>query len=223
MSAAVDTVLRVIEGFEGHAGLGYLASTHWVATREGARSQPRQRRPRSEREWTKRKGRIYSDDRIGDAAFLASFRLATGSSLGRRRPAVRSVRLLGRNCPTATTRVAAGRELTPRPNRMLWAGKPRLHPLNCCQTVGTSFAVTYTAKVAKTSATRAIAFRHVRLMRVRWICAGNRGRKHKSAAAVAQYRSTQAQTSTSFQTPSNESTRRTPSGQRLRMSRGNES
>lgn len=65
MSAAVDTVLRVIEGFEGPYGVELLASTHWVATREGAKEPATA--AAAVRKWTKRKGRIYSDDRIGVA------------------------------------------------------------------------------------------------------------------------------------------------------------
>ncbi|MEQ0806814.1 hypothetical protein ABLN64_17165, partial [Mycobacterium tuberculosis] len=65
VSAAVDTVLRVIEGFEGPYGVELLASTHWVATREGAKEPATA--AAAVRKWTKRKGRIYSDDRIGVA------------------------------------------------------------------------------------------------------------------------------------------------------------
>ncbi|AGL98498.1 hypothetical protein BJM02_00335 [Mycobacterium tuberculosis] len=105
-----------------------------------------------------------------------------------------SVGLLGRNCPTATTRWRrAGEGLTAADTIevKLWAGKPRLHPLVSKRAVGVLLAVAH-GQVAKTpSATRAIAFRHVRLMRVRWICAGNRGRKHKRRCTT-QYRSTQA-------------------------------
>lgn len=62
VSAAVDTVLRVIEGFEGPYGVELLASTHWVATREGAMNQPRQR-PRSE---------SGQNARVGSTATIAS-------------------------------------------------------------------------------------------------------------------------------------------------------
>jgi O-acetyl-ADP-ribose deacetylase (regulator of RNase III) len=65
VSAAVNTVLRMIEGFEGPYGVELLASTHWVATREGAKEP--YTAAAAVRKWTKRKGRIYSDDRVGVA------------------------------------------------------------------------------------------------------------------------------------------------------------
>jgi O-acetyl-ADP-ribose deacetylase (regulator of RNase III) len=65
VGATVDTVLRIIEGFEGAYGVELLASTHWVATKEGA--QKPETAASAVRKWTKRKGRIFSDDRIGVA------------------------------------------------------------------------------------------------------------------------------------------------------------
>ncbi len=65
--------------FEGPYGAELLASTHWVATREGAMEPAAAAASESD----KRKGRIYSDDRIGAAPRPHSYdRLkATGSSL----------------------------------------------------------------------------------------------------------------------------------------------
>lgn len=65
VSFVVDSVLRIIEGFEGPYGIELLASTHWVATREGA--QEPAAAATAVRKWTKRKGRIYNDDRVGVA------------------------------------------------------------------------------------------------------------------------------------------------------------
>ncbi|MCW2691226.1 MAG: hypothetical protein JWR37_6116 [Mycobacterium sp.] len=65
VSAAVDSVLRIIEGFEGPYGVELLASTHWVATREGAKEPATA--ATAVRKWTKRKGRIYNDDRVSAA------------------------------------------------------------------------------------------------------------------------------------------------------------
>lgn len=65
VSTAVDSVLRIIEGFEGPYGVELLASTHWVATNEGAHEPGAA--AAAVRKWTKRKGRIFTDDRIGVA------------------------------------------------------------------------------------------------------------------------------------------------------------
>jgi O-acetyl-ADP-ribose deacetylase (regulator of RNase III) len=65
VNSAVSTVLRIIAGFEGPYGVELLASTHWVATQEGA--QEPEAAAAAVRKWTKRKGRIFSDDRIGVA------------------------------------------------------------------------------------------------------------------------------------------------------------
>jgi O-acetyl-ADP-ribose deacetylase (regulator of RNase III) len=65
VSLIVDSVLRIIEGFEGPYGVELLASTHWVATREGAKEPATA--ATAVRKWTKRKGRIYNDDRVSVA------------------------------------------------------------------------------------------------------------------------------------------------------------
>jgi O-acetyl-ADP-ribose deacetylase (regulator of RNase III) len=65
VSLIVDSVLRIIEGFEGPYGVELLASTHWVATREGAKEPATA--ANAVRKWTKRKGRIYNDDRVSVA------------------------------------------------------------------------------------------------------------------------------------------------------------
>lgn len=62
ITTTVDTVLDAIEGFEGPYGVELLASTHWVATHEGARDP--ESAGEAVRSWTKRKGRIYTDDRV---------------------------------------------------------------------------------------------------------------------------------------------------------------
>jgi hypothetical protein len=65
VSFVVDSVLRIIEGFEGPYGVELLASTHWVATHEGAKEPATA--ATAVRKWTKRKGRIYNDDRVSVA------------------------------------------------------------------------------------------------------------------------------------------------------------
>lgn len=65
VSFLVDKVLRMVEGFEGPYGVELLASTHWVAIREGAKEPASA--ATAVRKWTKRKGRIYSDDRVSVA------------------------------------------------------------------------------------------------------------------------------------------------------------
>lgn len=60
-----DRVLQAIEGFEGAYGLELLASTHWVAARQAAEDELDA--AVAVREWTDRKGRIYSDDRVAIA------------------------------------------------------------------------------------------------------------------------------------------------------------
>jgi O-acetyl-ADP-ribose deacetylase (regulator of RNase III) len=65
VSFVVDSVLRIIEGFEGPYGVELLASTHWVATREGAKEPATA--ATAVRKWTKRKGRIFNNDRVSVA------------------------------------------------------------------------------------------------------------------------------------------------------------
>ncbi|SKN08463.1 RNase III inhibitor [Mycobacteroides abscessus subsp. massiliense] len=62
VTATINTVLRNINGFEGPYGVELLASTHWVATRQGAREPDAA--ASAVRTWTQRKGRIYTDDRV---------------------------------------------------------------------------------------------------------------------------------------------------------------
>ena len=65
VTAIIDAVLDAINGFEGPYGVELLASTHWVATKQGA-SEPAVAAA-AVRSWTKRKGRIYTDERVGTA------------------------------------------------------------------------------------------------------------------------------------------------------------
>lgn len=65
VNATVDTVLAAIDGFEGPYGVELLASTHWVATHQGAREPATA--AAAVRSWTKRKGRIYTDARVSVA------------------------------------------------------------------------------------------------------------------------------------------------------------
>ncbi|QZA08824.1 macro domain-containing protein [Mycolicibacter heraklionensis] len=61
----VDTVLSTIRGFEGPYGVELLASTHWVVTHQGATDHAAA--ANAVRSWTKRKGRLYTDVRVGVA------------------------------------------------------------------------------------------------------------------------------------------------------------
>lgn len=65
VNATVNTVLAAIDGFEGPYGVELLASTHWVATHQGAREPAAA--AAAVRSWTKRKGRIYTDARVSVA------------------------------------------------------------------------------------------------------------------------------------------------------------
>ncbi|AHC23835.1 MULTISPECIES: type II toxin-antitoxin system antitoxin DNA ADP-ribosyl glycohydrolase DarG [Mycobacteriaceae] len=65
VTKTIDAVLDIINGFEGPYGVELLASTHWVATQEGATEHVAA--ASAVRSWTKRKGRIYTDDRVGVA------------------------------------------------------------------------------------------------------------------------------------------------------------
>lgn len=62
VTTTINAVLRAINGFEGAYGVELLASTHWVATRQGAREPSAA--ASAVRTWTQRKGRIYTDDRV---------------------------------------------------------------------------------------------------------------------------------------------------------------
>jgi O-acetyl-ADP-ribose deacetylase (regulator of RNase III) len=64
-AAVVSAVLAFIEGFEGPYGVELLASTHWVAVEQHAK-EPHEA-AEAVRSWTKRKGRIYTDERVTSA------------------------------------------------------------------------------------------------------------------------------------------------------------
>lgn len=64
-AAVVSSVLTFIEGFEGPYGVELLASTHWVAVEQHT-NEPHEA-AEAVRSWTKRKGRIYTDDRVSSA------------------------------------------------------------------------------------------------------------------------------------------------------------
>jgi O-acetyl-ADP-ribose deacetylase (regulator of RNase III) len=61
-SAIVSDVMRWVEGFEGPYGVELLASTHWVAKHEGARTS--EEAATGVRSWTKRKGRLFTDEHV---------------------------------------------------------------------------------------------------------------------------------------------------------------
>jgi len=70
-----SAVLSVVSGFEGPYGVELLASTHWVATREGATDS--HDAASAVRSWTRRKGRIYTDDHVS----IAMQHLVTSAAL----------------------------------------------------------------------------------------------------------------------------------------------
>src|ERR1700739_3121867 len=103
-------------------------------------------------------------------------------------------RLLGRNRPGAATRRWRARERFVAADAVvveLRAGYPGFHPLVPKRPVGVLVAVAHGQIPVTPSTTRAEALRHVRLVRVRRISAGNRGRKHKRRSTT-QYRSAMA-------------------------------
>ncbi len=61
----VDRVMRVVGGFEEPYGVELLASTHWVAAHEGARTL--EAASAAVRTWTQRKGRIFTDRHVSIA------------------------------------------------------------------------------------------------------------------------------------------------------------
>lgn len=63
--ARYDRIAALIDGFETPYGLELLATTHWVATRETADSP--QRAAELVREWSHRKGRLFTDDHVAIA------------------------------------------------------------------------------------------------------------------------------------------------------------
>ena len=58
----IERVGAITEGFEGPYGIELLASTHWVAAHQGA-VQP-ERAAEAVRNWTQRKGRIFTDHHV---------------------------------------------------------------------------------------------------------------------------------------------------------------
>src|ERR1700739_734626 len=91
-------------------------------------------------------------------------------------------RLLGRNRPGAATRRWRARERFVAADAVvveLRAGYPGFHPLVPKRPVGVLIAVAHGQIAVTPSTTRAIALRHVRLVWVGRIGAGNRSRKHK--------------------------------------------
>lgn len=65
VESLTDSVLHLIAGFEGPYGVELLASTHWVAVHEDAASE--RDAASAVRNWTRRKGRIYTDDHVATA------------------------------------------------------------------------------------------------------------------------------------------------------------
>jgi O-acetyl-ADP-ribose deacetylase (regulator of RNase III) len=63
--ARYDRIAALIDGFETPYGLELLATTHWVATRETADSP--ERAAKLVREWSDRKGRLFTDDHVAIA------------------------------------------------------------------------------------------------------------------------------------------------------------
>ena len=57
------TVMATVFGFEGPYGVELLASTHWVAKNSSTGSGV----PQAVRDWTKRKGRIFTDSHVSAA------------------------------------------------------------------------------------------------------------------------------------------------------------
>ena len=105
-------------------------------------------------------------------------------------------RLIGRNRPGAATRRWRSRERFVAADAVvveLGADYPGFHPLVPKRPVGVLVAVAHGQIAVTPSTTRAEALRHVRLVRVRRISAGNRGRKNKRRSTT-QYRSAMAST-----------------------------
>jgi hypothetical protein len=103
-------------------------------------------------------------------------------------------RLLGRNRPAAATRRWRAWERFVAADAVvikLRAGYPSLHPLMPERPVGVLVSVAHGQFAVTPSTTRAVALRHVRLVRVRRISAGNRSRKNKRRSTT-QYRSAMA-------------------------------
>lgn len=64
-SKVIDRVLTIVEGFEGAYGLELLATTHWVAAREGADTA--EEATDAVRKWSDRKGRIFTHMHVTNA------------------------------------------------------------------------------------------------------------------------------------------------------------
>lgn len=65
VSDTVDHVLAIVQGFESPYGVELLATTHWVATHEGADTPAAA--TVAVRNWSKRKGRIFTESHIANA------------------------------------------------------------------------------------------------------------------------------------------------------------
>ncbi|MFG1930737.1 macro domain-containing protein [Mycobacterium sp. NPDC048908] len=65
VSGTVDRVLAIVSGFEGAYGLELLATTHWVASHEGAVNEAEA--TAAVRKWSERKGRIFTQAHVGNA------------------------------------------------------------------------------------------------------------------------------------------------------------
>jgi hypothetical protein len=103
-------------------------------------------------------------------------------------------RLVGRNRPAAATRRRRARERFVAADAVvikLRADYPRFHPLVPKRPVGVLVPVAHGQIAVTPSTTRTVALRHVRLVRVRRISAGNRSRKN-NRRSTTQYHSTMA-------------------------------
>jgi hypothetical protein len=64
----IDAVLRLVSGFASAYGLELLATVHWVLTREGGTVTDEAALTRLVRNWSQRKGRLFTDAHIRTAA-----------------------------------------------------------------------------------------------------------------------------------------------------------
>ena len=78
-----ERVAELIDGFETPYGLELLATTHWVAVHEDG--DDAQAAARLVREWTERKGRLFTDEHVASAwhrleqgGWFAGSRVAAG-------------------------------------------------------------------------------------------------------------------------------------------------
>lgn len=65
VTRTLDRVLEIVSGFEGAYGVELLATTHWVATHENARTP--HAATAAVRRWSERKGRIFTSDHVASA------------------------------------------------------------------------------------------------------------------------------------------------------------